>query len=363
MNATGCEISVFAPSDEFSNEDSRKWTGVRLEVLERRGPAVLGFAPGLGQSVRRQELDLLHAQGLWMYPSVVSMQWGRRQKQPVVISPRGMLDPWAVRNSAWKKRIAGSIFEDAHLRSAACLHALCVSEYEAIRSYGLRNPVAVIPNGVDLPPPAIAQCPTNEARTGDERVLLFISRLHPKKGLLSLVRAWASAREDAMERASNWKLVIAGWDQGGHRGELERLVTELGVEASIQFVGPLYGDEKVAQLSAADAFVLPSHSEGLPMAVLEAWASGLPVLLTPGCNLPEGITAGAALVMEPNVESIETTLKQLFALSDLDRVAMGERGRHLVEERFAWPKVAETMGDVYRWLLGEAARPASVILD
>ena len=118
------------------------------------GPRAFGYAPELSRALDAARLDLVHTHGLWMYPSVAAAwRWATRWKRPLVVSPHGMLEPWAVRNSAWKKRIAGWLFENRHLRRAACLHALNDAEYEAIRAYGLTNPVAVIPNGVDLPEP------------------------------------------------------------------------------------------------------------------------------------------------------------------------------------------------------------------
>lgn len=131
-------------------------------------------------------LSLLHIHGLWMYPSVACMQWSRG-KRPYLVSPHGMLDGWALRNSAWKKILAARLYENRHLRGAACLNALNESEAASIRAYGLRNPVCIVPNGVDLPD----QRPT---LGGGEKVCLFLGRLHPKKGLPALLSAWAKIR-------------------------------------------------------------------------------------------------------------------------------------------------------------------------
>lgn len=363
--AAGCDISVFSPADEFSVDDLGQWQPLDVRVFPRLGPAAFGYAPRLAAALEGSGADLVHTHGLWMYPSLAAWRWSRRQGRPIVVSPRGMLDPWAVCNSAWKKRVAGALFEHPHLRRAACLHALCEAEYQAIRVYGLRNPVAIIPNGIDLPNKnhdALYRAEMAD-RPGDSRVLLFLSRIHPKKGLPNLLRAWALARQGQPQCAAPWRLVIAGWEQDGHQGELQRLTETLGLLASVQFVGPQYDERKAAMLATADAFVLPSLSEGLPMAVLEAWSYGLPALITPGCNLPEGLAEDAALEMVPEVESIAAALRRLFAMSDLERRAMGGRGRRLVEQRFTWPRVAEQMCGVYRWVLGQGPRPACIVTD
>ena len=300
-----------------------------------------------------------------MYPSLASLRWSRRgrERRSYVVSPHGMLDPWAVRNSRLKKRLVAWWFEDAHLAGAACLHALADSEARAIRSYGLRNPICIIPSGVDLPDDEPRAPPPWAAEADGRRVLLYLGRLHPKKGLLNLVRAWAAVQADPSAVAGDWVLVIAGWDQGGHEAKLRRLIDELGAARTIRLVGPQFGDRKTASLAFADAFVLPSVSEGLPIAVLEAWSFGLPVLMTDACNLPEGFAAGAALRTGTDALPMAEALRALMAVSDADRQAMGARGRSLVQERFAWPTIAKQTSSVYEWVLGGGPPPACIVSD
>ncbi|WP_287395083.1 glycosyltransferase [Mesorhizobium sp.] len=360
----GCEVDVFAVEDPFSQEDAAQWRDVPLAIHAARGPQAFGFAPGLGVSLDSAGLDVVHTHGLWMYPSVAASQWATRWKKPLVISPRGMLDPWAVRNSSWKKRLAGWLFENRHLRQAACLHALNEAEYEAMRAYGLVNPVAVIPNGVDLANTGERlAAPKWAADLEDERVMLFLGRLHPKKGIAGLLHAWARVQKDSSPSVERWRLVIAGWDQSGHEAELRQLAGKLKLDENVRFVGPQFDAEKAASLTRADAFVLPSFSEGLPMAVLEAWASSLPVLMTQQCNLPEGFAAGAAFEIAPDADSMVDALAAFFDLPQEDRLAMGERGRRLVEERFDWESIAVEMASVYAWILGRAPKPACVRMD
>jgi poly(glycerol-phosphate) alpha-glucosyltransferase len=294
-----------------------------------------------------------------MYTSVASLRWAKRGS-PYVISPHGMLDPWAVKNSRWKKRLAGALYEHRHLRGAACLHALSHAEAEAFRAYGLRNPVCVIPNGVEIPagrPPVPA--PWKGKLPKDARVLFYIGRLHPKKGLETLLRGWSTVQRDA--NRSGWHLVIAGWDQDGHEQELRALAGTLGLHDSVHFIGPQFGELKAACFQAAAAFILPSVSEGLPMTVLEAWAYGLPVLMTRQCNLPSGFEAGAALRIDPEAESIAGELQFLFQMSDADRSVIGERGLALVKERHQWSTVAAQMIAVYEWALGAGPAPDCLV--
>jgi len=274
-----------------------------------------------------------------------------------------MLDPWALAQSRWKKRIAGAFYEDRHLKGAACLHALTMAEARSIRAYGLRNPVCVIPNGVHIPAkPAPPHPPWEQAVAPENRVLLYLGRLHSKKGLTALLLAWSQFRLQAAARP--WRLVIAGTDEGGHCDWLRRLSRVLGTEATVVFAGPQYGAAKAASLARASAFVLPSQSEGLPMAVLEAWAGGVPMLMTPQCNLPEGFEAGAAIpIAAPGPIEIRNALEHLFWTPQERLRAMGIRGRELARQNFSWDSVAREMVSVYEWVLGRGDKPASVLLQ
>jgi len=333
-------------------------------VLPTVGPRAFGFQRGLMNALSAYGPDLLHVHALWMYPSMAAVRWAAGNR-PYLVSPHGMLDSWAVRNSGWKKRLAGLLYENAHLNAAACLHALCASEYESIRAYGLRNPVAIIPNGVDLPsePYDWAQPDWKNLLPGQSQVLLFIGRIHPKKGLNHLLYAWARAKQESPSAAKPWRLIIAGWEKGEHQKELEQLSATLGLGESVHFVGPQFDQRKAASLVRTDAFILPSFSEGLPMAVLEAWSYRLPVLMTPQCNLPEGFVAQAAIDMSPDAASIAVALRKLFDMTELERRTMGDQGRRLVVERFTWPTVAASMRSVYSWVLGRSPMPACVVSE
>ncbi len=329
----GCGPTIYSPADEFSQEDLGVWNPLPVRFYSAFGPMETSLE--LRRMLRESGAELIHLHGIWMDSQWAAMQHQQKSGAPVVVSPRGMLDPWAVGNSAWKKRLVEKLFARRALEQATCIHALCRSEVESIRAYGLKNPVAVIPNAVELP--EIGRQKT--AASGRKKQLLFLGRIHPKKGLAELLRAWGKFSGD-------WKLLIAGWDDGGHEAGLR----EMGGD-SVEFIGSKYGEEKERLLREVDAFVLPSFSEGLPMSVLEAWSYGLPVVMTDFCNIPEGFAAEAAIRIEPSAESIFQGLEKLAALPDAQRIALGGRGRKLVEEKFTWLRVAESMKRVYEWCL------------
>ncbi len=417
------EIEAAGLDDVGWPADSPSWLPVRPVAHPAMGPKAFGYSPGLAQQVKRSNAEILHLHALWMYPSVLADHWGRRQKRPYIVTPNGMLEPWALANSAWKKKIAGVLYERKMLAGASCLQANTVKEHDDFRAYGLKNPIAIIPNGVDLPealetskslkvegrrsesgcgilPQAFKNSNADGQSSEGPRILLFLGRLHPKKGLVNALRAWHSNLQSTLHdpRSPEWQFVIAGWEQGGHEAELKELATDLGIpwadmrerdEAtpvsafnfqlsafSLLFTGPAFGKEKDLLLRRASAFILPSFSEGLPMSVLEAWAYRLPVLMTDHCNLPEGFTHDAAIRIGTDVASIAEGMQTLFQLpsqlptkhqeqrtrhtcrSDLQ--SLGMNGRALVERQFTWPQVARQLREVYQWVLGQGPKPDCV---
>jgi len=360
----GVEIDVVGMEDRFTSEDSSRWLPLKPRVIKVRGPGALGYSPDLFPALD-SKADLLYAATLWKYPSWAALQWAERTGKPMIVAPHGSLDSWALSNAAWKKRIASVLFKGRQLRRAACLRALSQAEADSFRAYGLTNPIAMVPNAVDL-------AEDGKVESGGKKTLLFLGRIHPKKGLPNLIRAFKKAR-----RASEWQLVIAGWDQGAHESQLKSLCDALslswydrrdvkappsafGRQSSVLFSGPVFGQGKEDLLRSADAFILPSLSEGLPMSVLEAWAHGLPVVMTPECNLPEGFDSGAAITIGADTESIAQGLNELYSMSEGDLRTMGVRGRQLVKKRFTWQTVAQQMREVYDWMLGGGQAPACV---
>lgn len=361
--SSGVEVVVVGLRDDRYPEPVSAWAPAELHLAHVVGPNLFGYSPDLVPKLCELCVDIVHTNVLWMYPSIACLRWKSRTHGPHMVTLHGMLDSWALRNSRWKKILAGAAFERAHLGKAACIHANSVAEAEAARSYGLRNPICVLPNGIEIPTDTPTKVPTwAEKLTAGQKVLLYLGRLHPKKGIENLMRAWCLVRQRRPDLAQEWELVVAGWDQGGYRSRLEALLEEEGVE-HVTFVGPQFGGDKWASLAKADAFVLPSLSEGLPMAPLEAWAVGVPVLMTAECNLPDGFSAGAAIAVRPDPASIAEALTELFSMTDGERKAMGACGLKLVRKRFSWQRVAREMRQVYEWVLGRGSAPECVMRD
>lgn len=389
MGKLGVDSVVAGLSDD-PTETQRLMSGAT--ILAGKGANAFGYSPELRRRIFSNlgTVSLIHTHGLWMHPGVVARKAAAAAAVPLVVSAHGMLENWALKHSAWKKRLAGWLFENKNLRAAACLHALCETEAKSYRNYGLSNPICVVPNGVDLPAsgpgkPEIGKPPWEGVIEPGRKVLLYLGRIHPKKGLMNLLRAWSVVRS---HKSADWVLAIAGWDQGGHEPELKRQCDEFGIAWrdvrtggttgqqdnrttgpksvvrgpwSVVFLGPQFGDARAVCYHHCDAFILPSFSEGLPMVVLEAWAYSKPVLMTPQCNLPEGFASAAAVRIESNVESIANHLREFYAMPESTLQQMGQAGRALVSRRFNWTGVAGEMFQVYQWLLGNGAKPECVV--
>jgi glycosyltransferase involved in cell wall biosynthesis len=214
-----------------------------------------------------------------------------------------------------------------------------------VRRLGLNQPVAIVPNGVDVPDHLEAR------RSADVRTLLFLSRLHPGKGLLDLVEAWAAVRQPG------WRIVIAGGDEGGHQAEVERLIHQKGLASDFTWVGFVNGEAKQACFAQADVFVLPTHSENFGIAIAEALAHGLPVITTTGAPWPGLLTHRCGWWVEPGVPGIASALTQALACSPEELNAMGQRGRQWVAERFAWANIGADAALAGAWLLDRSQPP------
>jgi poly(glycerol-phosphate) alpha-glucosyltransferase len=357
-------VDVVSVEDEFSTQDRVQWKDLSVHLVAPKY-ASFRYAPELSRQLASLTPDLVHTHGIWTYLSIATVRWSKSKggvtPRPYVVSTHGMLDPWALHNSRWRKVIAAFVFERRHLENAACIHAFNQAEVAAIRAFGLRNPICVIPNGVEVHPSNRADRtpPWAADLAGGRKVLLYLGRLHPKKGLSILLRGW----REAFKGERGWVLVIAGWDQGGHRRELEQLARELKITDSVHFAGSLFGEERESAYQNANAFVLPSLSEGQPLVVLEAWAHARPVLMTPECNLPEGFEKRAAIRLNTTAEGAAEGLRALLALDESALREMGRRGHDLVVANFSWSQIASEMFAVYNWLLGRSGVPDCVLLD
>lgn len=314
------------------------------------GVPVVTWKPGEALPFRP---EILHVHGLWTPWLHRAQVWARRERIPIVLSPHGMLAPWAMAHKRWKKLLPWTLYQHDDVRRAALIHTTAEQETRWIRALGFCNPVAEVPLGTDLPvDPALHDEPV--------KVLLFVGRIYPVKGLDLLLKAWALAKRRAAGR--DWHLLLVGPDQAGHMAELERLAATIGLttrrgaadgvgEADVTFTGPLYGPEKDVAYRMARGLILPSYTENFGGVVLDALAFGLPVLTSAATPWRHLEAAGCGQTFELNPEALVEALVEFVEQSDADRRAAGTRGRALVEQRYTWTAIGYRMTEAYRTLL------------
>lgn len=293
---------------------------------------------------------IVHDHGIWLPSNHAAAKSVGRSGGIRVVSPRGMASPWALSNGGIKKRVAWHLYQKNDLASATAFHATADLEATELRQLGLTQPIAVLPNGIDLPP----VMPTRR-RSGGKKRMVFMSRIHPKKGLMNLVMAWKAA-----DISDVWELLLIGPDEGGHRREIERLTEQLGLSSCIRFHGEVSDTEKWQELVDADLFVLPSFSENFGIVVAEALAAGLPVITTTGTPWGDLVENDIGWWIPPDQESLQQVLVEACRLPDSARIEMSQRAAGWAGDRFQWSGIAARMFEFYSWLLHSGTVPEFV---
>ena len=337
-------LHVLGPAPELPDFPGEVHPHSRWGLLRR-----LGISPAMRDALAlaAEQADILHSHSLWMMPNIYPAWAARGKRCRLVTSPRGTFSPQALRRSRLRKRILWHLWQGRAVRESACLHATAEAEVEQIRRVGLRHPVAVIPNGIDLPE-ALAE-PEGDA---SRRRLLFLGRIHPIKGVDLLLRAWRNVQETAPD----WELKVVGPDREGTLRKMQELASSLGVER-VSFPGGAYGEEKSREYRQASLFVLPTHTENFGVTVAEALAHGVPAIVSRGAPW-EGLDArGCGWWIDRGEGPLTECLRVALALSEEELRRRGRRGRDWMERDFSWGRVGEMMVETYRWLLGGGTEP------
>ena len=328
------------------------------------GPRSFGFSPamrGAATDAEAQGIDIIHQHGIWTEISETVSAWRRKFGRPTVIAPHGSLERWAIRKSAWKKRIALSLYERGNLRNAACFHATAVPEAEEFRSYGIETPIAIIPNGISehwIGSDGNGRAFRSVFRLPrDSRILLYVGRITPVKNLEVFLRAMAELRESL----GGWLFVVIGKDEFGYRSQLDRVIEELSLGDFVRFLGFVEEGEKRDAFAAASAVVLPSRREASPISALEALGAGVPVLTTWGTPWQDLETHHCGWWRDAGVESMAQALREVLDLTPKQLSQMGENGRRLVRDRYTWAGAAAEFERVYTWLRFGIGQPPSVL--
>ena len=305
--------------------------------------------------------DILHNNSLWMFPNVYA-DWAIRKMRrngwvkfpKVVNAPRGTLAKWSLKHSKWRKRAFGLFAQNAAIVHTDMFHATSEKEYEEIRVAGYKQPVAIVPIGMDLPS---VQYKKHEGT----KTVAFFGRLHKVKAVDNLVSAWATLMKSDSSRMDGWELLIAGPDCGV-KETLVTMVHDLALD-NVRFIGEINGTAKYEFLSRSNIYVLPSLTENFGITLAEALACGTPCIASQGTPWSGLEREKAGRWVPIGVEPLAAALKEMMSMSDDERRVMGERGRTWIERDFSWQGIGFKMKQAYEWLLGIGEKPEWVVCD
>lgn len=307
----------------------------------------LGTSREMKSYIMKTKCDIIHTHGLWLGVNTYT-----NTNSKFIITPRGMMTPVALKYSPLKKKISRVLFQNKAFLRASLIHVTSWAEYEDVRRYGLKSPVAIIPNGIS---PVAA--PINSDQS-DYKTILSLGRIHPKKNLSSLILAWSKLEK----LYPSWRLMIIGPDQNQHQRELEALTARQGLNR-VFFGEPIHNVEKERMLAQSELFVLPSHSENFAMTVAESLAHGTPVIASKGTPWSELDRRGCGWWVDNSPEALAEAISNALSISDQQRSLMGKRGAEWMAKDYSWEHIAIQMKEVYMWLLGKSSMPPTVQLN
>lgn len=315
-----------------------------------RSPALITW---LQQQLHTQQIDLLHSHGLWMSINTQSVNAALKAGVPVLVSPHGSMSAWAMRSGSWAKKIAWPVSLKPTLQGIQGLHATALNELEEIRQLGFRQPVALVPLGIELP--AIPPAPSDPSGL---RTMLFLGRIHPKKGLPILLEAWRRIHSEF----PTWRIRVVGPDEGGHLAEVQALVAKWELPR-VEFSGPVFGMEKWKVYRDSELFVLPTHSENFAVAVAEALASGIPAMVSHGAPWSHLETQQAGWWVKTEVSAWASCLQEVLRWPPEALRKSGERGRAWMRTAYTWEASAAQLLAAYHYFLGTGDKPDCIVVD
>lgn len=328
----------------------------KLNSLFSIGPARFGICPTLffKKKYALKSFDLIHQHGVWLPLSIFTSAASKKVK--TVISPHGLLEPDRLAMSAWKKKISRKLYEDRNLNNCSCLVACSEQEARGFRKFGLMQPIVIIPNGIsddwfNKPSNTKNNVKAKYQIPSSSKVLLFLSRLHPLKGL-ELVISNINKIKDQF-RSSNWVFVIAGKDEINYKSKLEKLIANYNLNDIIKIIPPQYGEDKFDLFNSASFFILPSKNENFGIVIIEALARGIPVITTKNTPWKELSETKSGFWIERTDNVFEEYLLKIINLDDKILNLMGENGKKLVMEKYLWSQIAKQNMEMYKWVLND----------
>ena len=318
----------------------------------------------LDKFIATEKFDLIQAQSMWSLQYHRLKRLADKYRIPYIITPRGMLEPWSLSQKKWKKKIALWVYQMRDLQTSACVFATAEMEAEHIRNLGIKVPISVIPNGIET---SGYECRNSIAEV--KKQVLFLSRIHKKKGIELLIDVWQRLKPDFFD----WSLVIAGNGEDEYIESLKQRIIDNKLQDCVHIVPPVFGEDKYKLYCESALFVLPSFSENFGMVIAEAMSCGVPAITTK--NTPwellngEKSTMGAHVCgrtgwcIDLEIEQLEFALRKAMGMNFKDLYEMGKLGSRMVAENFDYKSVAKKVFSLYNWIIEKGEKPNFVNLN
>jgi glycosyltransferase involved in cell wall biosynthesis len=361
QNKLSVDSYLWFPGDADKKAEVHRLTDVplnQIDAIKTIGPHHLGIVPSLMKKRRFavENFDIIHQHGAFLPISLFSKSLSKKIK--VLISPHGLFEPERLEMQYWKKTIARVLFENSNFKKSACLVACSRQEALNLEALNFEVPIAILPNGIEegfilekTTEQQIATFREGKNIPKDKKVLLYISRIHPLKGLPLLLEVVSKLKIEFQK--NDWLLVIAGIDENNHEQELKKIVEDSKLEKFVQFVGPVFGIEKILMFDTASTFILPSLSENFGIVIIEALARGIPVITTKNTPWADVEDFNCGWWIERNEKALILTLQNMLKLDSKVLSSMGVAGKKLVKKKYLWPSIAKQSISLYKWILSD----------
>lgn len=294
-----------------------------------------------GNSISKDNVDLIHLQHIWVPYIHIMAWWARKKNIPYIITPRGMLEPWIMQRNSLKKKLGMLLYQRKDIQKATYIHATCKLEEKNIRSLGFTNSIRIIPNGVDITK-FVSSYPK---KVNSPKKILFLSRIHQKKGIEFLIEAWSQLNSKLRE---NWVVEIIGNGNKDYIHKLNLKIQNLNLQHQLQIKEPVFGVEKVKIFRQATLFVLPTYSENFGIVVAEALASFTPVITTKGTPWEELEAYNCGWWINIGIQPLKEALEIALNKEENDLKEMSLNGRKLIENKYSIEQVGSKMFDFYK---------------
>ena len=314
---------------------------------------ILSFAR---KNFNNNNLKIFHNTGIWHPFNNTISQISRELNVPLIISPQGMLEPWSLNYKFYKKRLAWYLYQNKALKNASVLHATSIQEAKNLRALDTGLPIAVIPNGINLPPKIENKRKYKLSEIGiiedNRKILLSLGRIHPKKGIINLLKAW----KESSDLFGKWRLIIAGYPDLSYLNLLNNFINENNLNSSVDILGPFLGEDLENIYKNSKIFILPTFSENFGLVVPEAMSHGLPAITTNGAPWEVLNEEKAGWCCEANIIDIKHTLFKMSKLTDDEYQLMSKNALRLAKQ-FDWNRVTASYIKLYQWILGLSDKP------